>query len=346
MEVVSDFNLFLDSDQNVNGKGDNFNALLSSAGIQAGDGQFIRLSLQSFNAYKNFYNINGNNNQFKLVIDGTNISTFVIPPKNYKTIGDITTAWSTACATAIIAAIGGTSVVSLILPDVTSLMDDTNDRIMSATFTNSIASTTIIIQCLIANSDSYAIVGGDRITDSTNLTTSSMNITRTDSTHYTIFGKYPAQRSTEEHAYLRSDCISNNIEMTGLSAGLSASGQSGVLISDVLAKIPIDYEFINFNTQTGKEFILNIPNRTVNLIHFYITDSKGRTLGRNSGDSSSSGGSKQNTLGNLNCSFVVKIEIVQAFRPNKLVTEQPAQNPAFVKKSIVLNNMNHGEGAF
>ena len=63
-EVISDFNLYVDSQDIQSGRGDDFRVNLGSAGIQAGDGQYIKLSLQSFNMYKNFYNVNTNNNKW------------------------------------------------------------------------------------------------------------------------------------------------------------------------------------------------------------------------------------------------------------------------------------------
>ena len=340
MEVVSCFNLFVDSDTNLSGKGDDFVVNMASAGLQAGEGQYIRLNLESFNMFKNFYNINANNNKFRLVINGNQSVLFYIPPKNYKTIGDVATAWSTACAAAIVFILGGQSVVSAVLPDPTLQMDDTSDRIISATFTNSVSCTSIIVQCYSNDGDSYAIIGGDRINGSvTNDTTNSINTTVTSGFIYTLYGKYPAQRLTEEHVYLCSDIPNNNIETTALSAGVITTS-AHINTTCILGKIPIDWEFINFNTATGREFIMNLPNRTINTLRFYLRDSKGRLIGRSSGNSSSSGGSTQNTLGNLNCSFVIKVEIIQAGLPKKLMTEPPADT--FPKKNGVLLNMNYG----
>lgn len=347
METISSFNLFIDSDNIAIGKGDNFNVALNSAGVQAGDGQFIRLSLQSFNCYKNWYDINTNNNKFRFYVDGGSVNYFYIPPKNYKTIGDVSTAFWTAFTTAWVALKGGTSVASLVKPDVAELMDDTSDRIISATITNSVSSTSIVIQACEIDGDGYAILGVDRVEGASPDTTSqSFNYTRTSGTVYSFVGKYPAQRSSEEHIYLRSDVVNNNIEMSGLSSGVMPTNSSSILSSDILAKIPISYEFCNFNTGTGMEFMMNIPNKTINTLHFYLTDSKGRTIGRAVGDSASAGGTKQNTLGNLNCSFVIKVEVIQAFQPNKLHSEPPPLNPLLFKKSGVLNNMNYGVGNF
>lgn len=354
MEVISDFNLYLDSENLQSGKGDDFRANMGSGGITAGDGQFIRLTLQSFNMYKNFYNVNANNNQFWLSgvktsgsVAFSSSSAVSIAPKNYKTIGDLATAFSSAVGTALGTLISGTATVSAILPDPTLNMDDTSDRIISFTLTLSVACDSLSLQTLKGN-DCYSLIGADEMEASTfPSTTASINITKNSTTSYVFTCRYPAQRSTEEHAYLRCDAVNNNIEMAGLSLGIMPNNISSILSSDILAKIPIDHEFINFNTSSGKEFVMNIPNKTINSLHFYLTDSKGRPLGRANGtQSSTTGGSAQNSTGNFNMSFVVKVEIIQAYRPNKLITEPPPFNPLYARKQGVLTNMNYGAGNY
>ena len=348
MEVVSDFNLFVDSQDLQVGKGDDFRVNLGSAGITAGDGQFIKLTLQSFNMYKNFYNVNPNNSLFTIsgVITSGSVAfsgTANITRNNYKTIGDLATAFSSAVGTALAALISSTAVVSAVVPDPTLNMDDTSNRIIGFSITTGVALTSLRITCYKGN-DSYLLLGVDEIISPA--TTSSFTITGA-TTSWAVAGKYPAQRSTEEHAYLRCDAVNNNLEMAGLSLGVMPTNISSILSSDILAKVVIDHEFVNFNTGTGAEFIMNLPNKTVNSLHFYLTDSKGRPLGRALGtESSTTLGSAQTTTGNFNCSFVVKVEIIQAYRPNKLITEPPPQNPLFAKKNGVLNNMNYGAGNY
>jgi len=347
MEVLSDFNLYCDSQDIQSGKGDDFRCNLGSAGISAGDGQFIRLTLQSFNQYKNHYNVNPNNNIFTIsgvITTGTVsfLGTATIPVKNYKTIGDIATAFSTALGTALGTLISGTATISAVVPDPTLNMDDTSDRIIGFTITTNVNLTSLAITCYKGN-DSFALLGVDEIISPA--TTSSFTITGATTT-WAVAGKYPAQRSTEEHLYLRCDAVNNNLEMAGLSLGVMPTNTSSLLSSDILMKCPIDHEFINFNTSSGKEFIMNLPNKTINSLHFYITDSKGRPLGRALGSESSTGTGAQTSTGNCNCSFVVKVEIVQAYRPNKLITEPPPQNPLFAKKQGVLTNMNFGSGNY
>jgi hypothetical protein len=304
--------------------------------------------MQSFNCYKNFYNVNTNNNQFRWFYNGlTTAYPFTIPVKNYKTIGDISSAFFTAFSASLVAILGGTSVPSLVLPSTTELMDDTSDRIWSATITNSVSTTGIVLQSYSGDGEGYALAGGDRVDVLTDSTTQTFVLTRTSGTVYTITSKYPCQRSTEEHLYLRCDSTNNNLEMAGLSMGVMPTNKNSILTSDILMKCPIDFEFINFTTGTGQEFQLNLLNKNLTSLHFYITDSKGRPLGRGLGTNSSTTlGTSQNTLGNLNCSFVVKVEIVQAYEPNKLYSEPPPYNPVFARKSGVLTNMNFGKGAY
>jgi hypothetical protein len=348
MEVVSDFNLYCDSQDLQTGKGDDFRVNLGSAGITAGDGQFIKLTLQSFNMYKNFYNVNPNNSLFTIsgVITSGSVAfsgTANITRNNYKTIGDVATAFSSALATALASLISSTAVVSAVVPDPTLNMDDTSNRLIGFTITTGVALTSLAITCYKGN-DSYLLLGVDEVISPA--TTSSFTITGA-TTSWAVSGKYPAQRSTEEHAYLRCDAVNNNLEMAGLSLGVMPTNISSILSSDILAKVVIDHEFVNFNTGTGAEFIMNLPNKTVNSLHFYLTDSKGRPLGRALGsESSTTTGTLQTTTGNFNCSFVVKVEIIQAFRPNKLISDPPPQNPLFAKKQGVLNNMNYGAGNY
>jgi hypothetical protein len=350
MQVISDFNLYCDSQDIQSGKGDDFRLNLGSAGIQAGDGQYIKLSLQSFNMYKNFYNVNDNNNAF--TVFGVRTSGSVawtadtaITRKNYKTIGDLATQFASDVATQIATTNSTTCVVSAVSPDPTLQMDDTSDRIIRFTLTTGISLNSLGITCY-RGDDTYALLGVDEI--DVGIQASSFTITGSG-TSWTVTGKYPAQRSTEEHAYLRCDSVNNNLEMSGLSLGVMPNNTSSILSSDILAKIPIDFEYINFNTGTGNEFIMNLPNKSVNSLHFYLTDSKGRPLGRKIGSETNSAVSPtatQTTTGNVYMSFVVKVEIIQAYRPNKLISEPPPQNPIFFKKQGVMNNMNFGAGNY
>ena len=64
--IIHSRNLFIDTSTG-SGKGDGFNLELGASQISAGDGQFLRLTLVSFNMYNNIYPINSTNNQFRVV---------------------------------------------------------------------------------------------------------------------------------------------------------------------------------------------------------------------------------------------------------------------------------------
>ena len=61
-EVVSSLNVFVDNENALGGQGDDVLVDIGNSGINAGDGQFLRLTLESFNMYKNFYGVNDYNN--------------------------------------------------------------------------------------------------------------------------------------------------------------------------------------------------------------------------------------------------------------------------------------------
>ena len=63
--IIHSRNLFIDTSTG-SGKGDEFNLELGANQISAGDGQFLRLTLVSFNCYNNIYPINSTNNQFRV----------------------------------------------------------------------------------------------------------------------------------------------------------------------------------------------------------------------------------------------------------------------------------------
>jgi predicted enzyme involved in methoxymalonyl-ACP biosynthesis len=135
--VLQNFNIFIDSDNCLSGKGDDFVLQLSSQGINALDGEKIRLSLMSFNMYKNFYNVNANNNEVVLRTDQTPQRTINLTPKNYSTIGKIAEELKIKLLPFLLtdAQSGGSTAIKIIanvLPSTSELLDD-GDRIISMT---------------------------------------------------------------------------------------------------------------------------------------------------------------------------------------------------------------------
>lgn len=336
-QIINSYNLFVDSDNSLTGNGTEFQVSVANAGVNCGEGQQIRVSLMSFNMYKNFYAVNENNNE---VVVRTDIgsTTINITPKNYKTIGDIATDLANKCITALDADAPnvGAFEATTISPSTNTTIDDTSDRIINIvlTFKNGGVATahglsSCILQCFSSVSDSAILLGGDRIEDPADTTTSSLDVVVATNT-ITITGKYPAQRSTEEHIYLRTDLPNNSLETQSLASGRSTHSTE-VLSSDILAKIPIDHEFAHFEASTGREFFLNLTTKNVNTMRFYLRDSRDREL------PVAGTGSNQRTLGNLHASFVLRFDIINQFNIAQLQTPPIPRNIPARKIGVVEN---------
>jgi hypothetical protein len=333
--VLQNFNIFIDSDNCLSGKGDDFVLQLSSQGINALDGEKIRLSLMSFNMYKNFYNVNANNNEVVLRTDQTPQRTINLTPKNYSTIGKIAEELKIKLLPFLLtdAQSGGSTAIKIIasvLPSTSELLDD-GDRIISMTLefqdlgSNPVPHTltSVILQSYEENGDSSILLGVDRVEDITDTTTNSFSIDFTSNPNKIfIDALYPAQRSTDEHIYLRTDLQSRNIETQSLAFTKTRHNTHSVG-SDIFAKLAVDNEFIHFESATGNEFSIDILQKHINSIRMELTDGKHNPIGRRSGNTAGGSGSKQNTLGNLHFSCVLKVEVIKEFNINQLQTPQP-----------------------
>jgi len=324
--LINSLNIFVDTSRDT-GKGDDANIQLSHNKISCTDGQVLKLALCEFNMYNNLYTVNNNNAKFRLTTNhnsGTPVE-LQIPHQNYATVGAIINAFGTAIGDRIAADEGNISVTSVVsTPAETITPAGTSDKIARITITFSGAHnlSSCLLQCFTTVSDSFALLGGDRIDDPTS-TQSSFAIDFSTTNKLVITGLYPAQRSTETHVYLRSDVISNNIETASLS---HASGpyNAHTLSSNILAKIPIGVEFINF-TQSGPhdEFFVNLTQRSLSSLRLFLTDSRGRPLSRfmNSTSQTAAGsGTAQSTKGNLFFSATLRLDVVQRQAPHYLET--------------------------
>ena len=99
-QVVNSYNLFIDSAKDVGGaagKGDSFSLQLGADSIQAQDGQFLRLTLQEFSMYTNFYMVNINNCRFRLTDDAA-ATELLLTQQNYKNVADVAANFAAALA--------------------------------------------------------------------------------------------------------------------------------------------------------------------------------------------------------------------------------------------------------
>ena len=132
-QVVNSYNLFIDSAKDVGGaagKGDSFSLQLGADSIQAQDGQFLRLTLQEFSMYTNFYMVNINNCRFRLT-DNTAATELLLTQQNYKNVADVAENFATALAAQLSTDAGVTCTPADITPASGTALNATSNRIIS-----------------------------------------------------------------------------------------------------------------------------------------------------------------------------------------------------------------------
>ena len=88
------------------------------------------------------------------------------------------------------------------------------------------------------------------------------------------------QLTSEPHVYLRTTLGQNGLESAVLSKD-AVSYNTEIIGSDILAKIPRNLESFSYNANGGNEdFFIYYQQRKLNQIRLYLTDSKGRPIGR------------------------------------------------------------------
>jgi len=359
-EVVNSFNMFIDTEKsNLVGdrqsKGDDVQIHFEGQSIVGGDGENIRLSLLNFNMFNNIYQINVNNSRF--IVRGTasvsnGTGTFIdelnIPRKNYKTINEIAFEFGQVIKNYIEgkdnASVASYSVVSL--PTVANgfAVGETGDRLLDVTLTSKDAGGNVVahglqaftIQMEAATGETYHILGGNRQDDTGDTTFQSLKVTIATNT-IRVQGFYPMQRTSDPYVYLRCNNAQSGLETSVLSSD-RGSLPNDVVNSDILARMFRDTEYITYESATGEEYFINLQTRKLSNLRLFLTDSKGRKLGRKNvekqdgtgsglaGSSATAGSDDfeskfQSTLGNLFFTAVIRVEILKTASPAKLQTE-------------------------
>lgn len=325
--------VFIDSDFSVNGNGDDFALDFHPSALQAGERQFIRMTLQEFHGYKNWYNLNSTNNTLMLNINGAGFTTVAIDPNNYETYNDIVNNLADKLVAALTTA-GLTYTKGAILPQANKIPASTGNRIMSITLTNgATAAASFVLQAREISgysdvnnyNDSFAILGGKRITSAADTSSSSFNVAIDGGTgNITITGFYPMQRSTSEHVYLRTSLVNDNLGTKSMhSLGNHNETMSG---TNIFAKIPVHSEFVAYSESSsqGTGYFVDLSVRNLTHATFTLTDAKSRRLPQVNAE--------QNTKGNMNYTFVMRVDIFaykESARPNELLrpkVPEPRQN--------------------
>jgi hypothetical protein len=215
--------------------------------------------------------------------------------------------------------------------------------------------TDLYISCQTANGESYLLLGGERGDDSTDTSHNSFLIDLaptipSDATAgrcVRVRGYFPMQLTSEPHVYLRTTLGQNGLE-SAILARDDTNYNSEIIGSDILAKIPRNLDSFAYNANGNTEdFFIYYQQRKLNQIRLYLTDSKGRPIGRagvtdaqfNFGTGTAAGlestppsipplttdrttfvKTTQNTQGNMYFTSTLKIQIIKKSSPQLLET--------------------------
>jgi hypothetical protein len=213
--------------------------------------------------------------------------------------------------------------------------------------------TDLKIQMAPSEGDTHTILGGLRMDGPVdNDVFNSLMVDFTTNTNFvTMKGYFPMVRYSEPSIYLRTNVGTNGLEMSVLQANAVQGGNAliaDIITSDIIAKINMfgpqgPSELISYNAQSD-EYFVNIQQRKLTSLRLFLTDSKGRRLGRFTPDNDNSGTAagretdpapiapdnggvpsmqsiRQNEIGNLYFTAVLKVDVVKASCPNQLETE-------------------------
>lgn len=356
-KVLETHALFIDTstaNKESRSKGDDFDLHLNTQSIDADQGQFIRLTLNEFSMYKTFTNVNNNNSTFVIANDIAT-SKVTLTNKNYDTLHDIATEFANVVGARMVADSSAAQFsVTNLVPDSTSGINGTTDNIISFTITTENGAgaavahgfSSFLVQFFEEEGDAYALLGGNRIYGSTPSSQNSITVSiATNSITFTCL--YPGQRSTTSHIYLRTSLSSGSSETASLSQETNIETAPEMSYSSILGRIPVNAEFCVYEPSHDRCYFMDLHQKHLNNIRFFITDHKNRRIGRRPASASlktaSGTGLDQSTLGNLSFSCVIRVDVVQSYLPKEIQfrKEEPIVN---AKSSGVLldirNNVN------
>jgi hypothetical protein len=400
-ETVNAFNLYIDSERpNVVGdkqsRGDNVHYNFEGQTVECRDGEVMKISLVDFYMPNNFYNVELKNSFARMtisagvVVGGLNNpqSYTIIERGNYYDVQDVATNFALTVANIIrtlVVACGTVHSItnnSLVLQQ-TALVSGgggvvpatpvgqgrPDKKLLDVTieFQNNHTITSLLISCLTTTGESYLLLGGERNDDTgtSGLTHNSFLIDLTTAPkQIRIRGYFPMQLTSEPHVYLRTTLGQNGLE-SAILARDDTNYNSEIIGSDILAKIPRNLESFVYNANGNTEdFFIYYQQRKLNQIRLYLTDSKGRPIGRPGvadtltvfGSGTAAGlesappsipplstdrttfvKATQNTQGNMYFTSTLKIQIIKKSSPTLLETPMIPLPPFPSKASGVVS---------
>ena len=382
-------------------RGDNVHYNFEGNTVECRDGEVMRLSLVDFHMPNNFYNVELKNSFARIKIAApvtvaggtTPFNATIIERGNYYDVQDIATNFAFTLATIIkTVVVAGGAIVKItnnslmtqtttfsstvgVFPSTPAGLGRPDKKLLDVTieFTAAHTLTELLVSCQSANGESYLLLGGERGDDSTVLTHNSFQVDLAPTVPSSITaanrgirirGYFPMQLTTEPHVYLRTTLGQNGLESSILARD-AVTYNTEIVGSDILGKIPRNLESFVYNANgMSEDFFIYYQQRKLNQIRLYLTDSKGRPIGRpgmadtlavfGSGTAAGAEGtapsipplstdrttfasSNQNTQGNMYFTATIKIEVIKKSTPQLLETQPPPFPPVPSKASGVIS---------
>ena len=315
MAIVNSYNLIVDTERNLSqdSRGDNVYLPLGQTPITCGSNEFIRLTLQEFTMYRSWNNVNSTNSKF-LVSDSNSIQTANIIESNYlEPRKMLEQGFLPSLKTALENLVnfgGGSTTVTLTLNNPAlsgdTVMTSTNVASITAAYSAPHGYTTSALcpklRCYVANGKAYQLLGGKRIVDTADTTSSSWTATRIDADNIRFDLFYPAQIATETHAFIRVNEQNTNIATSSLSSINKDTERTQLSSTKILGTVPIDTEYIRYVAGTEMVYFINILAKQIAQLQIQITDSNGEQFPMTDPD--------QNKLGNRWFRAILRVDIV------------------------------------
>jgi hypothetical protein len=314
--LVNSYNLFLDTERNLSpdSNGDNIYLPLGQTPITCGSDEFIRITLQEFTMNKSWYNINSSNNVFR-VADGGGEQTTAVLAGNYETPRTmLNKGFLPPLKIALDTLVGGGITTTLTLDNPfngATVENSTNVAKIVAVYSaphGYTAGNEPILRCYVADGKSYQLLGGKRIVDPADTTSSSWSASLGDPTGastadtitFTLF--YNAQTTTQTHAYIRVNEQNTNIATSSMSSPDVDTKRTEMSSTKVLGIVPIDTEYVRYVAGTNMVYFTNILAKQVAQLQVLITDSTGNPFPLIN--------TNQNVLGNRFFTAVLRVDVI------------------------------------
>ena len=307
MSIVNSYNLIVDTERNLSedSRGDNVYLPLGQSPISCGSNEFIRLTLQEFSMYRSWNNVNSTNSTF-IVADNLSATTANIIEGNYEEPRKmLNKGFLPSLTTALNTISGKSTTLTLDVPLLSSdtAMSSTNIAKITAVYSPAHGyATAPSLRCYVADGKAYQLLGGKRIVDPADTTSSSWTATIVNPTTITFTMFYPAQIATETHAFIRVNEQNTNIASSSLSSLNVDTKKTEMTSTKILATIPIDTEYARYVAGTEMVYFTNILAKQVAQLQIQITDSNGEQFPMTDPD--------QNKLGNRWFRAIIRVDIV------------------------------------